>query len=324
MRLIRLVMFFSMGFAVALIAAAVPPLPFAPDLVVASDGSGDFRSIHEAVQSIPRTNRERTIILVKSGVYTEQVRVDAPCITLRGESRTGTRLQFSRANTDRTPGLGQGVLNLSATAHDFVLENFTVINTHGQLGVHAFTIFGLADRTVLLDSDVFSHGNDTISHWRGRAENQAAVDSSLADGTNSAWREGGRYYHARLNVRGSVDAHSPRAPSAEQITAAWTFGNSWDPERKDGPRIVLLRHQAQPDRLILTFSERVTVRGKPILAFSNGDAAELLEGSGTHTLVFSSPNAAFSGTVPRLQLNGGAIYSTEAGDRIRLAALTLP
>jgi pectinesterase len=429
-------------------------LPLAPDVIVAADGSGDFKSIHEAVQSIPRANRERKIIFVKDGVYPEQVRVDAACITLRGESRTGTRLEFSRARTDRTPDRGQAVLNLSATAHDFVLENFTVENTHGQLGIHAFAIFGLADRTVLLDSDVLSQGNDTLSLWRGRAENQPAIDSTMPDGTTAVWREGGRYYHARLNVRGSVDficprgwcfmrdstitqlnpnataaiwhdgannpdkkfvlrnctfdgppdwtlarrhhdaqfflidctfsktmrdrapyrvvypldggtpsdadkkrnadydrtnvhgdrayffnthriggdyawhrdnlSSAPKAPSPPEITAAWTFGNSWDPERTDPPRIVLLRHQAQPDRLIVTFSEPVTVRGKPTLAFSNGDAAELLAGSGSDTLVFSSPNAAFSGTVPILRLNGGAIYATVAGDRIRLATVTLP
>jgi pectinesterase len=454
MRLARTLLLLSAWLAATAAAPAVAPLPIQPDLVVAADGSGDFKSIHEAVQSIARDNRERKIILVKDGTYKEQVRVDAACITLRGESRTGTRLEFSRANTDRTPGRGQAVLNLSATAHDFVLENFTVENTHGQLGIHAFTIFGLADRTVILDSDVFSHGNDTLSLWRGRAENQAAVDSTMPDGTTTVWREGGRYYHARLNVRGSVDficprgwcfmrdstitqlnprataaiwhdgaynpdkkfvlrncrfdgppdwylarrhhdahfylidctfsnamrdrapyrviypldggtptdadrkrnadydrtnvhgerayyfnsrreggdypwhrdnlASAPGAPQPSQITAAWTFANSWDPERTDAPRIVLLRHQAQPDRLVVTFSEAVTVHGKPRLAFSNGDFAELLGGSGTNTLVFSSPNAAFSGTVPRLELNGGAIFSTEAGASVRLATLRFP
>src|SRR5262249_1406455 len=75
------------------------PLPVAPDLIVATDGSGDFKSIHAAVQSIPRDNRERRVILVKDGVYTEKVRVDAACITLRGQSRSGTRIEFSQPNT---------------------------------------------------------------------------------------------------------------------------------------------------------------------------------------------------------------------------------
>lgn len=303
----------------ATMAVSAPASVVAPDVVVAADGTGDFRSIHEAVQSIERENRERRIIFVRDGVYKEQVRVDAAFITLRGESRTGTRLEFSHAHSERTPTRGRAVLNLSATAHDFVLENFTVENTHGQPGVHACAIFGLADRTVLLDSDVVSHGHDTLSLRGG----------------------GGRYHHARVNIRGSVDFNrrhnggdfprhrdnlepAPGAPRPGQITSAWTFAHRWDPERTDAPRILELRHQAQPDRLVATFSEAVTVQGHPTLVFPNGDRAELLSGSGTNVLEFSSPHAAFSGTEPRLELNGGAIFATEAGDRIRLAALHLP
>lgn len=172
-------------------------LPFAPDIVVASDGSGDFRSVHAAVQSIPVTNCERRIILVKDGTYTEKVRVDAPFVTIVGESRAGTRLEFAQAATAwdaHRDEIGRAVLNLSATASDFVLQNLTVRNTQGEIGPHAFTVFGLADRTVITDCDIFSSGADTLSLWRGRGEGDA----------------GGRYYHARLKVTGSVDFICPR------------------------------------------------------------------------------------------------------------------
>jgi len=193
-------------------AAAVSPP--APDLVVAADGSGDFTTIHAAVQSVPRDNRDRRVILVKNGTYAERVRVDAPRVTLRGESRTGVRLAYAHARTDSGPRdqLGVGVLNLAATAHDFVLENLTVENTHGQLGVHAFAVYGRADRTVIVDCDLLSRGNDTLSLWRGRAENRADDAGSGVpppDGTPLS-AEGGRYYHARVRVEGSVDFICPR------------------------------------------------------------------------------------------------------------------
>ena len=52
------------------------------------------------MQSIPKDNGERTIILIKDGVYNEKVRIDAACITLRGQSRKGTRIEFSQARED--------------------------------------------------------------------------------------------------------------------------------------------------------------------------------------------------------------------------------
>src|SRR5688572_6733143 len=77
MRLTRILLLLNVCLAVAVVGSDLTSSPLKPDLVVAADGTGDFKSIHDAVQSIPRTNRERRIIFVKTGVYTEQIRVDA-------------------------------------------------------------------------------------------------------------------------------------------------------------------------------------------------------------------------------------------------------
>jgi pectinesterase len=130
------------------------------------------------------------IVLVKDGVYKEKVRVDASYITLRGQSRAGTRIEFPQLMDDFTQHpdkLGRAVLNVHGD--DFVLENITVANTAGIIGTHAFAIYGDGDRTVIIDSDVTSEGNDTVSLWKGAS---------------------GRYYHARCNFRGSVDFVCPR------------------------------------------------------------------------------------------------------------------
>lgn len=162
-----------------------------PDLVVAADGSGDFKTIQAAVESISKTNRERMVVFIKDGVYREKIRVDAPFVTLRGESRKGTRIEFPQLNDDFTvkpDALGRAVININR-ADDFVIENLTAENTAGIIGPHSFTIYGTGDRTVIVDCDVLSHGADTVSLWLG---------------------ERGRYYHARCNFSGSVDFICPR------------------------------------------------------------------------------------------------------------------
>jgi pectinesterase len=166
------------------------PLPRA-DLVVASDGSGDFKAVQAAVASVPAANRDRIVIFIKDGVYREKIRVDASCVTLRGQSRKGTRIEFAQLNDDFTQhpdDLGRAVVNLNK-ADDVVLENLTVENTAGKVGPHAFAVYGTGDRTVMVDCDVLSDGADTVSLWLG---------------------ERGRYYHARCNFRGSVDFICPR------------------------------------------------------------------------------------------------------------------
>src|SRR5687768_9396904 len=194
--------------------------PFPPDIVVAADGSGQFRSVHEAVQSIPKSNRDRTIILIKDGVYNEKVRVDASRLTLRGQSRTGTRLEFAqlREDFDKKPDeIGQAVVNVNGD--DVVLENLTIKNTAGIVGPHSFAVFGRGDRTVIVDCDVLSEGADTVSLWRGKD---------------------GRYYHARCNFRGAVDFVCPRGWCyvedctfyETKATAALWHDGRYDPDMK--------------------------------------------------------------------------------------------
>ena len=161
------------------------PLP-KPDLVVAADGSGDFKTVQAAVQSIPKTNSERTVIFIKNGIYREKVRVDASFVTLRGQTRDGTRIEFLQLADDfsKNPDdLGRAVLNLNR-ANDVVLDNLTVENTAGVVGPHAFAMYGTGDRTVIQNCDVLSDGADTVSLWLGAS---------------------GRYYHAGCRFRGSVD-----------------------------------------------------------------------------------------------------------------------
>lgn len=170
--------------------AAVPALPFKPDLTVATDGSGDFKTVQAALASLPTDNRERLVIFIKDGTYHEKIRIDAANVTLRGQSRTGTRIEFPQGREDfskKRDDLGFAVVNINAD--DCVLENLTIENTHGVIGTHAFAVYGRGDRTVITDSDIFSQGNDTLSLWNG---------------------DTGRYYHARLKVRGSVDFICPR------------------------------------------------------------------------------------------------------------------
>src|SRR5687768_3435991 len=72
----------------------------AADLTVAADGSGDVRTVSEAITRVPENNKKRFIIFIKKGVYNEQVRipVNKPFITLRGESAENTKLSFDINN----------------------------------------------------------------------------------------------------------------------------------------------------------------------------------------------------------------------------------
>jgi pectinesterase len=164
--------------------------PLAPDIVVAQDGSGNFATVQAAVESISTSNTQRVVVLVRNGVYMEKVRIDAGRVTLRGESRKGTRIEFPQLDNDfkkQPDDLGRAVVNINGD--DAILENLTIENTAGEIGPHSFAVFGRGDRTVIIDCDVLSMGADTVSLWRHGS---------------------GMYYHANCSFKGAVDFVCPR------------------------------------------------------------------------------------------------------------------
>ena len=131
----------------------------AKELVVAADGSGDFKSIQAAVDAVPPDSATRTIILVRRGTYPELVIIAAEKknLTLRGEDRRGTIIAATN-NAKLNPRRRE---MFSAEADDFVLENLTLHNTTPKGGTQAEAIRVRADRVILRDCD-FKSFQDTL------------------------------------------------------------------------------------------------------------------------------------------------------------------
>jgi pectinesterase len=159
-------------------------------IIVAQDGSGDYKTINGAIAALPMFNYERTVIFIKNGVYNEKFRIDQDFITLRGESREKTIIRYSQLRTDwiaNKDSIGPAVINLNGD--DVVIENMTIENSQPEVGPHAFAIYGTGTRTVIVNCNVLSKGGDTVSLWNYKS---------------------GMYYHANCFFEGAVDFVCPR------------------------------------------------------------------------------------------------------------------
>lgn len=128
--------------------------PSAKDhLVVAADGSGDFKTVQAAVDAVPSHNDKRVTIEIKPGTYKERLTIpkDKPMISFIGTDASKTILTFS--NTHATPGPNGKELGTSKSAStfvygdDFQAENVTFENDAGPVGqAVAINLYG--DRLV--------------------------------------------------------------------------------------------------------------------------------------------------------------------------------
>ena len=131
----------------------------ARDLVVAADGSGDYRTVQAAVDAVPSKSSERTVILVRRGTYRELVTVSPEKIniTLRGEDRSG--VVIAAENNARLNPRRRELF--SAMGDGLRLETLTLHNTTPKGGTQAEAIRVNADR-VVLDRCDFRSFQDTL------------------------------------------------------------------------------------------------------------------------------------------------------------------
>jgi pectinesterase len=150
------------------------------DIVVAQDGSGNYKTIQAAINAVPDSSARRITIFIKNGIYnTEKLIVPASKknLTLLGEDRVKTIISYhiydckSPESENKCPAEAwalwkdnHDLIRTSATltvlANDFHAENLTVANTAGPVG-QALAITLRGDRIIFKDCNILGY-QDTI------------------------------------------------------------------------------------------------------------------------------------------------------------------
>src|SRR5882724_11843941 len=121
------------------------------DFVVASDGTGQFRTVQEAVDAAPSNSKARFTIRIKPGVYRERITVphSKPFLSFVGEDPKTTVLTFGLfASMIGDDGKPIGTFKTPSTtieADDFTADNLTFENSAGPKG-QAVALAVLGDR----------------------------------------------------------------------------------------------------------------------------------------------------------------------------------
>jgi pectinesterase len=187
-------------------AAAVPPSA-AREIVVAADGTGEFRTVQAAVDAAPSRATERTVIIVRRGTYRELVTVppEKTNLTLRGEDRAG--VVIAAENNARLNPRRRELF--SALADGFRLENLTLHNTTAKGGSQAEAIRVNADR-VILDRCDFRSFQDTL-----RLDGRVYVRDCRIEGDVDFVWGGGTVWFERCHLRAVHDGYLVQSRNGE-------------------------------------------------------------------------------------------------------------
>jgi pectinesterase len=82
--------------ALAVLRAGAQPQTYPSSFSVAQDGTGNFRTIQEAINAVRDLSQQRVVIHIRNGVYHEKLVIPSwkTMIALVGESRDSTIISY--------------------------------------------------------------------------------------------------------------------------------------------------------------------------------------------------------------------------------------
>jgi pectinesterase len=142
------------------------------NLTVAQDGSGDYKTIQEAVNSVRDLGQQQVTIRIKKGVYHEKLVIPSwkTKISLVGESADNTIITNNDYSGKAVPGgkdaFGKDKMTTYTSytvlvqGSDFRAENLTIENNAGRVG-QAVALHAEGDRCVIINCRLLGN-QDTL------------------------------------------------------------------------------------------------------------------------------------------------------------------
>ena len=199
------------------------PQTYPSKFVVAQDGTGDFKTIQEAVNAVRDLSQQKVTIFIKRGIYHEKLVIPSwkTKIALVGEDRDATVI----SNNDYSGKLFPGGKD------QFQKDKFTTYTSY----------------TVLVQGDDFSAENLTIENSAGRVGQAVALhleadrcvvrNCKLIGNQDTLYvaKEFNRYYFLNCEIEGTTDFIFGEATAVFQNCVIRSLINSYVTAAATGP-----------------------------------------------------------------------------------------
>ena len=155
------------------------------DAIVAADGTGDYKTMQEAIDAAPANRATPWLIFVKNGQYKEHVNIPAtkPYLHIIGQDRDKAVILFDRlSGGENAYNVDQGA-TVTVQAKNVFFENITLENQYGhekQAGPQALALNTQGDRIALNNVALLSYQDTWIT--TSTSNNRHYIKNSLIEG----------------------------------------------------------------------------------------------------------------------------------------------
>ncbi|OEL15951.1 putative pectinesterase/pectinesterase inhibitor 13 [Dichanthelium oligosanthes] len=150
-----------------------------PNVVVAKDGSGKFKTINDALNAMPKTYTGRYLIYVKQGVYEEYVTITRAMenVTMYGDGAMKTIITGSRNFADGLTTYKTATFN--AQGDGFIAIALGFRNTAGAAKHQAVALLVQSDRSIFLNCRMDAYQDTLYAHSKAQFYRNCVISGTI-------------------------------------------------------------------------------------------------------------------------------------------------
>jgi pectinesterase len=196
--------------------------------VIAQDGSGNFKTVQEAFNSIPVNNKMPITIFIKNGIYKEKLHLDSSktFVTLIGEDKFNTILTYDD-HTGKISPKGDTINTRTSSsflikADDFTAKNITFQNDAGFTAGQAVAVEADGDRNAFFNcrfvgfQDVLFTNNDHARQYYKNCYVEGTTDFIF--GSSTVWFE-------QCHIHSKKNSHVTAASTPKENQFGYVFND---------------------------------------------------------------------------------------------------
>lgn len=215
-------------FVISLLMIGLNAFAQTKQIIVAQDGSGNYKTVQAAFDAVPLNNKKPIVIYVKNGTYKEKLHLDSTknFVELKGQSRFNTILTYDdhtgKTSPNGTPINTQTSYSIIIYANDFTAQNITFANDAGFTAGQAVAVDSRGDRAQFYNCRIV--GNQDILLLNNEKGRQYFKDCYIEGTTDFIFGAAPAWFET-CHIHSKKNSHVTAASTPQANTYGFIFND---------------------------------------------------------------------------------------------------